>query len=129
MSNEIIKEIQIAEVLFRKAGQILKDKELQIGDLKTKLTEKIAKMKIAIKNKDINLVRTTMDELQVPISRLSANIYDKVQEKPTTVDECDSCQVSFKIPSDLMGPKVGPKTKKKNKMEKEEVVDANFEFD
>ena len=56
------------------------------------------------------MINKATDELQVPIAQLSARVHEPVQEKPSDV-ECDSCQVSFKLPPGMLGPK--PKKKKK----------------
>ncbi|MFX0139528.1 MAG: hypothetical protein ACFFDN_38155 [Candidatus Hodarchaeota archaeon] len=113
METKLIKEIQFAEALIRKADQILNEKESEVGDLKPIIEEKISTLKDAIINKDIKLIQTTMDKLQVPISQLSARIYEPAQKKVDPL-ECDSCQVSFKLPPGL-APKPAKKKKEKDK--------------
>ncbi|NVM04691.1 MAG: hypothetical protein HWN67_20370 [Candidatus Helarchaeota archaeon] len=123
MNTKLKEEIQIAEAIIRKADQILKEKESEVGDLKPVIEEKISTLKDAINNKDINLIQTTMDELQVPIHQLSAKIYEHTQKNVDPL-ECDNCQVSFKLP-----PGLAPKTAKKKKEKDEEVVDSDLDID
>lgn len=113
MKTKLKEDIQIAQALIRKADQILKEKESEVGDLKPLIEEKITTLKNAINKKDGKLIQTTMNELQVPISQLSARIYEPATEKVDPL-ECDTCQVSFKLP-----PGLAPKMAKKKK-EKEE---------
>ena len=123
--DEIKQEIQIAEALIRKTNKIIKEKGPQIEDYLPAIQDKIPKLQAAIEKKDITLIRAIMDELQVPMSQISAIVYEpaKKEQNPT---ECDSCQVSFKLPPGL-GPKIGPKKMKKKKEDK--VVDKNSEVD
>ncbi len=122
MDTRLKEEIQIAEAIIRKANQILKEKESAVGDLKPVIEKKIKTLKDAINNRDINLIQNTMDELQVPISELSSRIYEPTQKKEDPL-ECDTCQVSFKLP-----PGLAPKTTKKKKDKDKEEMDADLEI-
>jgi len=118
MDNEFKQEIQIAESLILKAEQIIEKEGSKIQDIKPVLSEKLSKLKTAIKSNDIDMIRTSMNALQAPIRELSARVYESVQQKPSPT-ECDSCQVNFELPPDMMNPNLGSKKmKKKKKMKK-----------
>ena len=97
---------------------MLKENESKVGDIKPEVKNKISNLKNAIEMKDINSIRNLIDELQTPISQLSAKVYEPVQEKTDPLD-CDSCKVSFKLPPGMMNPKV----MKKKKNDEEDVTD------
>ena len=111
METELKNEIQFAEALIRKANQIMNENESKIGDIKADIEDKISLLKDAIGKKDLNLIKTTMEKLQIPISKLSSRVYEPAQEESDPL-ACDECKVSFKLP-----PGLAPKVKKKKKDE------------
>jgi molecular chaperone DnaK len=68
-----------AEALIYQTEKLLKENESVIGDLKTKILEKISELRSAVEAEDLNRIKTASEALQNSLHEVSSKIYGQQQ--------------------------------------------------
>ena len=68
-----------AEALIYQTEKLLKDNEAVIGDLKSRILEKISELRSAMESDDVNRIKSAMETLQKSLHEVSGRIYGQQQ--------------------------------------------------
>ena len=68
-----------AEALIYQTEKLLKENEAVIGDLKSRILDKISNLRSAVESNDVIRIKSTMDELQNSLHEVSSRIYGQQQ--------------------------------------------------
>jgi molecular chaperone DnaK len=71
------------EALIYQTEKLLSENEAVIGDLKSRILEKISELRRAIESEDVKKIKTTNEALQKSLHEVSARIYGKQQTPPS----------------------------------------------
>ena len=68
-----------AEALIYQTEKLLKENEAVIGDLKSRILEKISELRSAVEAEDLNRIKATIEALQNSLHEVSSRIYGQQQ--------------------------------------------------
>ncbi len=68
-----------AEALIYQTEKLLKENEAVIGDLKSRILDKISNLRSAVESNDVVRIKSAMDELQNSLHEVSSRIYGQQQ--------------------------------------------------
>jgi molecular chaperone DnaK len=127
--KELIEAKNNAEALIYQTERLINENETVIGDLKSRILEKISELRSAVESEDLKKIKKVTEALQKSLHEVSAKIYGQQQTPPTGPYQG--------APPGGMGGKQGYKSKTKDEAEEEKfrkatgqddgVVDADYE--